>query len=59
MFYREIGKETTTVNDAPSIEEVENFWKDIWSKEKGFNEQAKLMKYTEEINEKKATSGIE
>ena len=36
-FYREIGKETITVNVALSIEEVENFWKDIWSEEKGFN----------------------
>ena len=36
-FYREIGKETITVNVAPSIEEVKDFWKDIWSEEKGFN----------------------
>ena len=31
---REIGEETLTVNDAPSVEEVEDFWKYIWSEEK-------------------------
>ena len=36
-FYKEIGKETKTVNDALSIEEVKDFWKDIWSEENGFN----------------------
>ena len=42
-----------TVDDAPSIEEVEDFWKDIWSEEKGFNEQAECMKHTEEKKLKK------
>ena len=45
QFYQEIGKETITV-DAPSIDEVENFLKDIWSEEKGFNEWAEWMKHT-------------
>ena len=52
-FYREIGKQPITVDDAPSIEEIEDFWKDIGSEEKGFNEQAEWMKHTEEINVKK------
>ena len=30
-FYGEIGKATITVDDAPSTEEVKDFWKDIWS----------------------------
>ena len=53
MLNREIGKETMTVDDATSIEEVVDFWKNIQSEEKGFNEQAEWMKRTEEINEKK------
>ena len=28
-FYPEIGKETVTVDDACSIDEVKDFWKDI------------------------------
>ena len=52
-FNWEIGKETITVHDAPSIEEVEDIWTDIWSDEKGFYEQVEWMKHTEEINEKK------
>ena len=53
IFFWKIGKETMTVDDAPSIEEVEDFWKDIWSEEKGFNEQAECMKHTEEKKLKK------
>ena len=45
-FYREIEKETITVDDAPLIEEVEDSCQDIWSEEKGFNEQAEWMKHT-------------
>ena len=53
-IYREIGKKTITVNDdASPIEEVNDFWKNMWSEEKGFNEQAEWMKHTEEINVKK------
>ena len=48
-----IGKETITVDDAPSIEDIEDFWKDIWSEEKGFNDQDEWMKHSEEIHAKK------
>ena len=30
-----------------------NFWKDIWSEEKEFNEQVEWVNHTEKINEKK------
>ena len=53
MLNREIGKETITVDDATSIEEVVDFWKNIQSEENGFDEQAEWMKHTEEINENK------
>ena len=53
MFYPEIGKESVTADDGRSIEEVKDFWKDIQSQEKGFNEQAEWIKHTEEISEKK------
>ena len=29
IFIEKLGEKTITVDDAPSIEEVEDFWKDI------------------------------
>lgn len=29
-FYRELGKKTVTVNETPSVQEVEAFWSNIW-----------------------------
>ena len=52
-FYREIGKETIMIDKTPSVEEMENFWRTIWSEEKEFNEQAEWIKNTEQQNEMK------
>ena len=49
-FIKKLGRK---LDDAPTIEEVEDFWQDIWSEEKGFKEEVERMKHTEEINEKK------
>ena len=45
-LYWEIEEETIIVDNDPSIKEVEDFWKNIWSEEKGFNKQAEWIKYT-------------
>lgn len=33
-FYREMGKEKITFEDATTMEEAENSWKNIWSDER-------------------------
>ena len=33
-FYRVIGKEKVTVNEAPAINDIERFWDTIWSEER-------------------------
>ena len=50
-FYREVGKETIRVVEIPSIEEVEEFWKNIWSNDKTFNETAEWTETIEQGNE--------
>ena len=50
-FYREVGKETIRVAEIPSIEEVEEFWKNIWSNDKTFNETAEWIETIEQGNE--------
>ena len=52
-FYREVGKETITINEPPSMEAVEEFWKNIWSEEKEFNHETEWIKNTEEVNKNK------
>ena len=43
-FYREIGKETISVENVPSEEQVREFWNNIWGKEKPFNENAEWVR---------------
>ena len=50
-FYREVGKEPIKVEKIPEVEEIETFWKNIWSTEKGYNERAKWINNTESRNE--------
>ena len=33
-FYREVGKEIIIVNEIATIEDVEKFWKMLWSEKK-------------------------
>ena len=47
-----------TVDDTSSIENVENFWKDIRSEGKGFDEQFEWIKHRGNKC-KEATSGME
>ena len=42
-FYREIGKETITVENVPSAEEVTEFWNKIWGEEKEHNQNVKWI----------------
>ena len=42
-FYRQLGKETIEIKDPPQMQEVETFWKNIWSNKKGFNENAEWI----------------
>ena len=39
-FYRQLGKETIEIKDPPETQEVETFWKNIWSNKKGFDADA-------------------
>ena len=51
-FYREIGKSKIEVKEPPKNEEVEEFWNDIWGKEKKFNEEASWIgREQERMNE--------
>ena len=43
-FYREIGKETISVEAVPSEEQIREFWNSIWGKEKRFNEKAEWVR---------------
>ena len=49
-FYREIGKEKVTVNEAPAMNDIERFWDRIWSEEKDFNEKAEWIKNVQTDN---------
>ena len=49
-FYREVGKETITVNETPTIKDVKKFCKQIQSEENGFNKGSKWIKYKQEMN---------
>ena len=39
-FYREIGRQSIEITEPPPIEEVEKFWKGIWSNEQTFDTDA-------------------
>ncbi|XP_066926111.1 uncharacterized protein [Clytia hemisphaerica] len=39
-FYREIGKGSISVDNPPDVEQVTEFWNDIWGKEKNYNKEA-------------------
>ena len=43
IFYREIGKVTINIEEAPVDEEMTKFWNDIWGKEKDFNNEAEWI----------------
>ena len=47
-FYREIGKSKIDIKDPPDMNKVEEFWKDIWGKEKTFNNEAPWLDREEE-----------
>ena len=47
-FYREIGKNTISVDNPPEAEEVKDFWNNIWGEERSFNEEATWIKREEE-----------
>ena len=42
-FYREIGKSKIEVEEIPEKDEISGFWKEIWGKEKKFNENAEWL----------------
>ena len=42
-FYREIGKKEIVIERAPSMEEVQKFWENIWSTPKDYNENAEWI----------------
>ena len=48
--YREIGKDEVTVNETPTINDIERFWYIIWGEEKDFNEKAEWIKNVQTDN---------
>ena len=42
-FYREIGKQSTEIKEAPTIEKVQEFWQAIWSNPKEHNKEAEWL----------------
>ena len=53
IFYREVGKEMIIINEIATIEDINKFWKMLWSEEKGFNKGSEWIKHTQERNENK------
>ena len=51
-FYREIGKKPIKIEEVPPIEEVEKFWKAIWSEGKSYNKDAPWIENIVQENEK-------
>ena len=47
-FYREVGKEKILIRQAPPIENVEKYWKTVWSSDKKFNGYAEWVETIEE-----------
>ncbi|XP_042889217.1 uncharacterized protein LOC122264411 [Penaeus japonicus] len=47
-FYREIGKNKIDIKDPPEMDKVEDFWKDIWGKEKTLNAETPWLGREEE-----------
>ncbi|XP_070411336.1 golgin subfamily A member 6-like protein 25 [Nothobranchius furzeri] len=39
-FYKELGKKQIEIKELPSLEKVEEFWSNVWEKEKNHNEAA-------------------
>ena len=46
-FYRELGKTTIVIHQAPGKESVENFWSSIWEKETRHNVNAEWIRQLE------------
>ena len=49
-FYREVGKEKILIRQAPPIENVEKYWKTVWSSDKKFNDIAEWVETIEQNN---------
>ena len=39
-FYREIGRQPVIINEPPQIDQIEDFWRSIWSNSRSFNTDA-------------------
>ena len=49
-YYREVGKEKILIRQAPLIENVEKYWKTVWSRDKKFNDNAEWVETIEQNN---------
>ena len=49
-FYREVGKEKILIRQVPPIENVEKYWKTVWSSDKKFNDNAEWVETIEQNN---------
>ena len=47
-FYRELGKKRIDVTEPPTLDEVEEFWANIWENDKTHNENAEWIKRLED-----------
>ena len=49
-FYRELGKKRIKVIEPPALDEVEEFWANIWENDKTHNETAESIKRLEDTH---------
>jgi len=54
-FYRELGKKSIEISEPLEKEALENFWANIWEKEKRHNERAEWIKQIENENQQTPT----
>ena len=47
QFYTELGKNQVNVEKKPTLDEIENFWENIWGIEKNYKENSEWFKREE------------
>ena len=57
--YREVGKEKILINETPQIENVEGYWKTVWSGGKHFNKNAEWVDTIEQVTDILKNSNVQ
>jgi len=56
-FYLELGKKTIEISEPSRKEALENFWANIWEKEKCHNERVEWIKQIKNENQRTPRNG--